>query len=180
MAKIRKEGGRQAPRGQLTGGRMTRPETIIHRGIRTEIVDLITPTTTERKALASQEAEPAGKTKYEAPPGFWQSWSGEQRQEYVDNTTLRTMPGGFDTEEGQSRKRESVAEVVAALDEAPSVSLYVPTPAPQPRKHTNCASGCPHGKGIRRRVVQSDSDSDSQAKRRRRASTPLRGERQAT
>lgn len=107
----------------------------IHNGVKTDIVDLITPTgvsTKNNEELKPTEAQqtprqaevgqgeaaavdlitPAKETreKYTAPPGFYNEWSKGQKEEWIKNNELtirRNMPGGFGTEIDE---RETVAE----------------------------------------------------------------------
>ena len=91
------------------------------RSTQAEVGDLVTPQKTNKGH------------KYTAPPGFYDEWSQDQKQEWIDSNEFkiqRKMPGSFVTAHEGTEEIESVQEVVKALAEILSPSPIALTRSP--------------------------------------------------
>lgn len=70
----------------------------------------------------------SGKGEYTAPPGFYDDWSEEQKQEYNELRNYRKMPGSFEPFEVE---RELAQKCARAIVSPSPVSL---TPSPPPSR----------------------------------------------
>ena len=112
--------------------------------IKTDRVDLITLTKTQiqnkagrkpTRAPRQDEAEQGvvAPRKYMAPPGFYDEWMEDQKQEWIKNNELtrsRRMPGRFEPElEKGEQKEKETAQMVAEADD---IRCVLPQPDIRP------------------------------------------------
>ena len=112
------------------------PAAELNNGVKTGVVDLATPEVKHPATELGVNNEVNWKPKYEAPPGFYNSWTTEQKESWARNnmrTIKRTMPGSFETERegsGDGRERETANEVAEVIARMPSPSAVALTPTP--------------------------------------------------